>query len=391
MPTTHTYQTGQHSYTEVKHTGYGERVGNSFCNAVFGVVLVPLTCALIFWNETNAVASAQELAWLRHETEVLGSATAPPDLAALAGRPVHMTGPVVGEPLTDATQTYRLTLDAAVLKRRVEMFQWQERSRTKSEKNLGGSTTQTKHVHYETSWSSSHHSSAHFKLPGHENPPMMPDTSLTASSVTLGWARLGNDVINALPTATVLVNRGMFGAADEYGAILNGGQVYMGYNANSPAVGDLRISYQAYESGELATVVGVIHEDGVITGAKGSVLPLVVRGHQSVHEVISSAETTNTIQCWGIRAISIIVMYFAILMCASPISTLADVVPFLGWLTGFVTGWLALIPALGISLSVMAFAWMWARPMLSFGMLVAVILLFIFANPKKAPERPKSA
>jgi hypothetical protein len=81
----------------------------------------------------------------------------------LEGRVIHVTGRL--QPTTTlADEAFGVSLPAIRLKRKVEIFQWQEHSNTNSQKNVGGGTTTHKHYEYRTAWSESLIDSSSFKM-----------------------------------------------------------------------------------------------------------------------------------------------------------------------------------------------------------------------------------
>jgi hypothetical protein len=138
---------------------------------------------------------------------------------------------------------------AAVLLRKVEMFQWRERC------ERGAACT------YETAWSSQRIESSGFREPrGHENPPMrLVDAHFAGADLKLGAFAPDPELVAA---QVVLVNHPVHAAdlppnlaatfADANGAL------YAGGDASHPRVGEVRVSYRIAPLGE-AELRGVQH------------------------------------------------------------------------------------------------------------------------------------
>ena len=50
------------SYTEVTSQGWFSRIGESIKGILFGIIVIPLTIILLWWNEGRSVATAKGLA-----------------------------------------------------------------------------------------------------------------------------------------------------------------------------------------------------------------------------------------------------------------------------------------------------------------------------------------
>jgi hypothetical protein len=138
---------------------------------------------------------------------------------------------------------------AAVLLRKVEMFQWHERC------EHGAACT------YETAWSLQRIESSAFREPqGHENPPMrLVDAYFSGADLRLGAFTVGPELVAA---QVALADHPVHAAdlppnlaatfADANGAL------YAGGDASHPRVGEVKVSYRIAPLGE-AVLRGVQH------------------------------------------------------------------------------------------------------------------------------------
>src|SRR5262249_11280333 len=130
--------------------------------------------------------------------------------------------------------------------RKVEMYQWKEHSETTTQKNLGGSETKETTYKYEKVWSETAIDSSSFKRKdGHLNPPKtVPSQTFDAPNVKLGAYRLHAKVVAKLTDFAAL-------APDALSAALprdyrrDGELIYRGASLETPAIGDLRITFTA--------------------------------------------------------------------------------------------------------------------------------------------------
>ena len=131
--------------TEVSEESWFSRLGGAFKGILTGIILFVLAIPLLFWNEGRAVRRAQAL---RQGSAAVVSVAADKILPANEGKLVHVSGMQTTEDtLTDTV--FGITIKGIRLEREVEMYQWKERSSTKSEKKLGGGVKKTTVYTYE--------------------------------------------------------------------------------------------------------------------------------------------------------------------------------------------------------------------------------------------------
>ncbi|HNW92207.1 MAG TPA: hypothetical protein PKM88_04770, partial [bacterium] len=126
------------TYTEVKHVGCFSRLMDSIKNLVGAVLLVLISVAVIFGNESCSERQADNLAAGAAAVVEAEANTVNP---ANEGKLVHVTGTAATtENLVDPQ--FGVSVNALKLERTVEMYQWKESSSTTEEKNVGGSVDQ---------------------------------------------------------------------------------------------------------------------------------------------------------------------------------------------------------------------------------------------------------
>lgn len=100
-----------------------------------------------------------------------------------------------------------LSTDALVLERRVEAYQWREKSSESSQNNMGGSQTTTTTYSYEKVWDDDMIDSTDFYTQsGHTNPTAWRYSSerLGSPQVTIGAFALSSSIIDRIPAETPL-------------------------------------------------------------------------------------------------------------------------------------------------------------------------------------------
>ena len=392
------------TYTETETVSYGSRVGSSFKGMIPGVLLFLGAFPLLFWNEGRAVKTARALDDGQGVVvEVESNKTIDPDND---GRLVYMTGKA---DTTDVLQdsTFGVTGTWIRLERKVEIYQWVEHSETKEKKNLGGSVTKTTTYSYSLEWCDDEVSSAGFKKPGHENPPggmEFKSETWQAETVSFGAfrlgerqvARIGDDKTYVIPAAfTSRVDRvqvaGNVIYVPEKGTRANALNTRDVQSQTRP--GDMRVTYRIVTPHNISIVAKQRGESFVpYTSKKGGgyKVDLLQDGIADCDEMFEHARTGNTVLTWFLRALGFFLMYAGLKKLLMPISTLGDVLPFLGSLLEVGLGLVAGVIALVCALVTCAIAWMFYRPVLGVTLLVLAAAGVLFLWRKRTAIKAKA-
>jgi len=352
--------------------GFGERFSNSFGAIVMGLILIPLSCWGLFWNEGHAVRVAQAL---DEGLKIVRSVGTDRVDSTLNGQLVHVAGNTISlRGVADA----ELGVQAKGLKliRHVEMYQWQE-----SQSGSGQDRTFT----YSRGWNSRDIDSSGFHAKaGHENPPFPAyrSTQFGAADAKIGAYPVGALAVNALggsenfaiSNAGVLIAQRVTGRPTQ----VNGGVYYVGQNPAQPRIGDVKISYQIVREGP-ASFVGRQEADGlqVYRAKNGEQFLLAGQGMQSSDDLFRKAKDDNRALTWILRAVGLVVMLIGFSALFAPVNLLASYVPILGSLVSGAIFLVALAATALVGTSVIAVAWFFYRPLLSLA-LIAVGLAIAF-------------
>ena len=340
--------------------GFFERLSNSFGAILFGLVLIPLACWGLFWNEGRAVKTARAL---EEGQGIVVSIPASSINPAVIGKLVHIAGDArsaggVADP--------ELGVKAPGLKlaRKVEMFQWTEREE--------GSGQERKFV-YSRDWRENPVNSSNFKAPnGHENPafPIFRSKEFGAGDAKIGVVPVGVEATLALhPMQDFAISNAGLGVAQRVAGKpvqMAGGAYYMGQNPGQPRVGDIRVSYRIIPEGP-AAFVGRFENDGIhpYRAKNGNTFLLAGLGAKSSDELFQTAQEENTTLTWIFRGVGLLVLVIGFSALFSPINLLASYVPILGSL---VSGGIFLVAAAATAIvgtTVIAIAWFAYRPIVS--------------------------
>lgn len=382
---------------EITTRSWWSRIKDAFIGILIGIALIIGAIALIFWNERHSLHTAQSLEQA-HKAVISVPATPINNqnnlkvvyLSGLATTSDKLEDPVLG-----------LTAIAINLNRQVEMYQWEEKTETKTESQIGGSEKQTKTYTYNKTWSSSLINSSNFKNPaGHQNPQNMPIQSLQqfAKTVTVGDFTLPDELIHQINISETLdlskVNKDTLKSKYNKSVNLINNELYLGEDPQNPQPGDIRINLTA----AYPQIVSIIGQQTGSTlqeylAPAGESVFLLVTGNQSADQMIEHAQSQNKMLAWILRLVSLLMLIGGFSLILNPLVVLADVLPILGSIVGFGTGFISFLCGLGIWIIATAIAWFATRPLVSIG-LIAIVLIggysIVKMKSRKTPPTPQN-
>jgi hypothetical protein len=358
------------SFTEVTTTSWFERVKGAFVGVLIGLLFVPGSAWMLFWNEGRAVQTSRSLSEGAASVQAADAGRIDP---ALDGRLIHVAGPItVAGPLRDPD--FGVQAQGALrIVRSVEMYQWREERRSETRTNLGGSQETVTTYNYTRGWSSQAIDSSRFRQPeGRFNPQMrFPSRDTVAPEARLGARRLTEEQIRGFGEPRPLpLDAAAFMAPA--GAIVTDGGLYVGRDPQSPQIGDLRIRFSLVPA-DSASVVAAQRGDGFapFQTRAGDRVMLMRTGTVPAAAMFQAAEEGNRIFTWVLRAVGVLLMFIGFGMIFRPLSVLGSVVPVVGSIIGAGAGLVSGILTLVIAPLVIAVAWIFYRPVI--GILVLVV------------------
>jgi hypothetical protein len=389
---------GSDSFTETTHRSWFQRIGGALTGVLIGLVMIPGAIWLLAWNEGRAAATARSLA---EGARLVLSVTADRVDPANDGKLVHVAGPVrVPGALADPEFGLRIQ-GAAQLRRKVEMYQWREESRSETRSRLGGGQETVTTYSYTRGWSDQAIDSSRFRQPdGHANPPMRVQArNEAAREGQLGAFRLGNAELGQLGNFQTVAPDAV---PPRFGATPIEGGLYLGADPAAPRIGDIRVTW-SYAPAEQASVIGQQASGGFTPyqTRAGDRLLLVSDGIVPASAMIRQAEQANAILTWILRAVGTLLVFVGAYLLMNPIVVLADVMPLFGSIAGFGAGLVALLVTVLVAPLTIALAWLWVRPLVG-GAVLAVGALLAFgvtrlmkarraARPAPLAARPAAA
>lgn len=363
------------SFTETTRTSWFARMKNALVGAVIGIVLVVVAIWALVWNEGRSIKSYRALVEGAGLVQSVSADTIDP---ANEGKLIHISGKVETSDVPTDSE-FGIAADGAVaLRRDVEMYQWVEKSESKSETKLGGGEETVTTYTYAKEWRSDRQDSGDFRQPeGHENPEMQVESqSFTIGTATVGaFTVSGEDVAGLGDQRDLPVSEADRGRVQEYlsgTVLLDRGGFYVGSAKSAPQVGDLRIRYTRSDLSE-ASFVAKQRAEGLqpFTTSNGREIFLNASGKASAAEMFDTAQAENTLITWLVRFGGLVGLMIGFSLIFSILGVIADFVPLAGSLVRFGTGLAAFVLTAVIGPLVIAIGWFAYRPLLSLGLLAA--------------------
>lgn len=396
------------SVTEEHVESWGSRLGSSLKGVLLGILLFIAAFPLLFWNEGRAVSRARVLdRGAKSCVSVQSDAVKPEN----EGKLVHTSGKLATpDILTDTV--FGLKVNAIRFTRKVEMYQWRETSRTREEKQLGGSVKKITVYEYQKSWSTQLIDSSKFKEAGHTNPAAftIPGTRSLAKNVTLGAFTLNEDFIAAVGGEKDYELPKEFKLPAALKGVVAGNMIYIPAAVpvstavdttvaaaernpvSAPEVGDVRISFKVIYPHDLSVVAKQTGKSFTAFPIEGDTIRLIANSIQSAEQMFQTAHSANNTMTWILRIVGFAMMYIGVSMVLKPLSVLGDVVPFIGDIIGAGASLIAFCIALPCSLVTIALAWLFYRPLVAIPLLLAAAgAVWVIVKKKKEAAQRKAA
>ncbi len=379
------------SFTEVTTTSWFSRIGNSIMGVLFGIVLILVSVALLWWNEGRSVHTAKGLA---EGAKVTVEASADKVDAANEGKLVHLSGKADAKDVVK-DDVFGVTSSGLIkLKRQVELFQWVEEKTETKHKDMGGSETTVTEYNYKTKWDSAVHDSSSFHhAEGHANPqPAYRSSTFLSKAATLGAYRLPESLLSTwsddqprpLPKVEELPE------ALRAKAAVRGDWLVISTSPDAPKVGDARVQFRAITTGDASVLSRQVTDTfEPFHTSFNTNISRISSGIQSKEAMFASAQAENATLTWILRGVGFLLMLIGLSMLVAPLRVVADVIPFLGSLVGAGTGFVAFIGSIFGTLTTIGLAWLFYRPLL--GIALLVVAFYALSHLPKASAAKKAA
>lgn len=364
-------------YTEINRTSGLNNIGNSFKGILFGIILILGSIYLLWTNEGRAVHVAQALEEGSGNVKSISSEKID---AANEGKLVHTTAlATTKDTLKDSD--FDIKANALKLIREVEIYQWVEKTDSKSTNKLGGGTETTTEYTYVKEWTNSAIKSDKYKvLEGHVNvaPYSYSDETKISTNVNFGAFELNEELVQMISGAENISVQSI-DTSKLKNSVVNAGNIYLGSkNISNPEIGDLKISFSAVYPKKVSIVakqIGNTFEEYL--ASNGETVLLLKNGVSSAENMFAKAIEGNNFKTWLFRLLGFLLMFFGFRTIFKPLVAIGNVIPFVGSMISMGTGIISFALALPITFVIIAIAWFAYRPILS-GSLIGIGLLIYF-------------
>jgi len=365
-------------FTEVTTKSWGSRLMDSIRGLFLGLILIIGSLILLWWNEGRAIHTENDLK--DGSKNVVHLQTNVP-LPENEDKLVHLTGTVnTTDTLNDPD--FNIYTNAIALKRNVLIYQWEETSEEKTEKNLGGAETTTTTYSYSKNWVSNKINSDNFKKPeGHVNNSAYSyeNSSYEAENVFIDSFKLSKEVIDKISNFETFA----LDSNSKNGSYkISSNTIYLGSGnlENNPQIGDVKISFEVVKPSQLVSIISKQSQNTLVpfVGKNGSTINELSFGEVSADVMFKEAISSNKTLTWILRLVGLVLCIFGFNLLFNPLVIIGDFVPFIGSIVGIGTGFLSTILGMIFSFVTVAIAWFFYRPIISIILISVVVLLFIF-------------
>ena len=335
-----------------------------------GIIILLVGIGLLWWNEGNNVSNLQSIKeGYKNYTDVSSKKVD----TKYDGKLVATHGKLIvnGEISDDE---FGVKTTSAVLKRTVEMYQWEEEC-------------ENDNCTYKKVWSDRIIDSEDFDKEGHENPNIMPYDSetFTSENAYLGAYNLPEELLKRLPAEHKIKDLNHETATSLSMTI--DGRYYTNVNSEEgPKIGDVRVSFYDNNSKNVS-VLAMQTDDSfkVYKAKKGKDLFRIYEGTYDGHDILTMISKQNNFMKWLWRIVGTLLVISGVAGLFGPITNLTNKVPILGNIVGFATSTVSSVLGLAISLLVIAIAWFRFRPIVSIILIIIIIALIVGLKfmPKK--------
>lgn len=366
-------------YESTKVVSTGNSVTDSLKNIVFGIVLFCASVPLLWWNEGRSINRTRVI----HQAEQIIISTESEAIDPTKnGKLVHFFGKT-STPRILKDSLFGIEVNALKLQRIVEMYQWKEEISKERNENEKKETIEKNTHNYTKVWDSQLIPSDSFEYKeNHINPPSKPiqDEISIATPINVGAFTLSEGYIDKLDKFTeISLSSDNFQKMNP--SLQRRFHLTEKYYGNSiepdnPKIGDVRVRFQVVLPYDVSVM-------GKQTGNSISAYPiendrieLLSPGSLSGDEMFQEAHHENYLLKWGLRFAGFLCAWIGLALILSPLSLMLQSIPFIGSLLESGITLVSFLLSLTLSITTIAVAWMFYRPLI--GGSVLLIGLFLF-------------
>ncbi|MEQ9641880.1 MAG: TMEM43 family protein [Alphaproteobacteria bacterium] len=341
--------------------------------APVGIVMAVGAIAALFWNEGRSVDRIKTIDTGRDAVTEGDPGRVD---ASLQGKLVHLVGPATGGDIADTV--FRIELTALRLDRRIDMYQWVE-----TKKGRDGHTE----YEYRKAWRNERVTG--FDDNRYVNPEMpYRDQTFYPAEARLGAYRLSRALLDDLDAGLAVIPSPI--DLPKVGPLrLEGERLYSG-DPKQQDIGDLRIAFNAAPEQTVSVLAGMAGGELLAFRTEHGDLAMIEPGAMNADAMLALAETRNAYLTWGIRLAGTAAIFFGLFLL---LSSAVSWIPFAQGLARAGAALIAIVLAVPIALSVIAFAWLWFRPLWAIGLFCVAALgpIFLVLRGRRANRAPAMA
>jgi len=382
-------------YTTITHQSWVSKFKGSFGASFFGLLLLIGSISLLWWNEGRAVKTARGL---DEGASVITEAINNSPNDKTEGKLIHLTDLLsTDEELTDIQ--FGISENCLKLERVVEMYQWKETKKSKTDKNVGGSSTTKTDIYYEKIWSKSIIDSKDFeRIKGHTNPNNFTfTTSITSAlEIKLGAFKLSTDFDDLLNDyEPIKVNQSNINISEKFSIITesNDGdsyqKVFIGNGTPiNPIIGDIKVYFKAVKVGTYSAIAQQQNDNLVsFKTEENTSIILLEKGTESADIMFQEAHRSNNFMKWFLRITGIALLFFSFMKMGAILIVITDFIPFLSTILTIGLGGLAAVFTFVIASITIAIAWIYFRPIIGTCILVVALGTGLFFYKKWSTKK----
>ena len=365
----------ENSYTEITTNSFGRNIKNSFVGLVLGLILFLVSIFVLWFNEGNLAKQNQIAIYINKNAIPVESISVDKindnKLISTSGNAI------TDESLTDGIITIP---NALVLSRKVEMYQWKENQQTKTDTNLGGSSTKKTMYSYEKVWSEYPINSSNF----HKTLYVNPSFTIKSERFNAQKGDFGDFVLSNYQTSSFNNLYEYLNLPQNPKYVISGNYYYKTKNIESPNIGDIRISYKYMPSDSPISVIGMQRTDKTITpiAIKQGNVYIQYDGLLTKAEMIEKFKKNNIVITNIFRFVGFLLMFIGLNLILRPIAVLLSFIPIFEKIISFLSGGLVFLISAVLSLIIIAISWAFYRPILTIGLSTVVAALIVLIKNK---------
>lgn len=334
-----------------------------------GLVIIVLGICLLWYNEGRTVKATKGIIQAEKEfTEVSSTKIDSKN----DGKLVATSGKLILPEEEVMDSVFGVSAKTSKLLRKVETYQWKESCST-DDNNKETCT-------YKKEWDDDLTDSSEFKESGHDNPTTAryEERVFVADPVKVDEFELSSDQLKKLSAGEKITD---LKEIDEQTGLHKEGYYYTDVKENTPEIGDVRISFY-YNNYTTVSVLAVQTNNSFTTYVSdtGYKINEVVEGNHSGKEILQNLSNSNKTIKWLLRIAGTVLIMIGLGSLVSPLQRLANYIPIVGTIFGWISGIAIFFVGLAISLIVIAIAWFRYRPIMSICILAAALGIYVLSK-----------